>query len=1354
MNFLTLVERKLMLAMLCLIVNAMNAQLRDPFTHLNLSSSTTGFFIPQSFNTVRMPDPYSDTTTINASQCAALFMSMGRASLDSTHVLADFSGFRERKDSVAHSAGCYSLALMDLRYNDLRSTALSDGSMYREDGQFYHAPGCSQSPCLEKESLVLWVDAPHIQSRVYRFVLNEECILSNYDSQADSILIDFDDGMGWRTLGVGTPHEVNFGDGNRDRTVRCRLFRQGRLVKHAGCILKDSDEYDVCDQESMLFPVSPPWPSSSDNPWDVEISSDGEWVRGRAYTLLSGDGVFDKPFVFVEGIDFGLDRDGHPIHEWYRHGTFGWCEFASGFQDPDVNDDIVYGYDDLRLMPQLLEAIRADGYDVVLVDFYDGADWLQKNSLLVQHVIRLCNEYKVGNEPLVIAGASMGGVLTRHALRSMELNGEEHCARLWISMDAPHEGAHIPLALQHAIRFSEENGQEQAQLFKQRYLLRPAARQMLDAQVFNDLNDFHDWYNGLRDIGYPQQCRSIAFSNGVANGAGLSYSNDELMDWKCDIMGFTHSKMLLLPESGDPYNSQSLPSFPLMAHFRLPPPLEENNDGVWSYSLGGLIIELINASDIQEEFVYTLDGTSNRDYAPGGKRNTVQTFALALNAALSELESDMNDADICDEISPLHYNPDHAFVLSGSAVGLQLEDPYSNVSDYLWQHPEENYFDEVWFAQNQNENHTELTQQKLDEVLDEVLTPNASALGAMLTSSSANHGVFNFGRPEYPYLRSVHVHQQGRLHINAMMNTHFDGVSDYLSNQFHYEVHTMPCSQAHIRISHGGMLSIGDATEEYRTGMLTIGRDCRLTIGNGGVLKVFPGSTLVVEEGGVLEVLPGGSLQAISGSIEIREGGVCHFAGVQGTHTYHTLVLSGNDARLILSGGELRIETQTTVRTDLNVEATGYLEVSDGTQSLLSMGMHAELILRGNGIDDLIVRINNGASLRNGSGTQGTLAFMNGLVDLTYYGTIQMESEMRGSKVHFYASDLWEAEGSEVWKWNGAPIFEGCRFEHVDLHTYNCKLMLNDCGFIGPNAGLEAIEGAYAMAGCKFAKARCISNELGALSSISNCLFTDDAEVFDWSNQELRIERSVFSNGSTSAIEKTEGALSLKCCDFSSSGTVIIQQASLNMSSLLLGGTNTFRNMSDCIQLIEASDLFLEEGGNDFSGCSHTIFEGTYDTTCVQNSCQFQLSATHNHWGYGGDGLSNTQGLVFPPSSMIRVNASGTPVCSGYESGNTCNLNLIDHEPIIPVACLPQGKRSHTYTHPNIDNWSEVLNGVSSADETLYIKIYDCEGRIVGNETLTTGSFFEWEKYNLSAGMYLISAQGLQGAYTLRRIAE
>jgi hypothetical protein len=504
----------------------------------------------------------------------------------------------------------------------------------------------------------------------------------------------------------------------------------------------------------------------------------------------------------------------------------------------------------------------------------------------------------------------------------------------------------------------------------------------------------------------------------------------------------------------------------------------------------------------------------------------------------------------------------------------------------------------------------------------------------------------------------------------------------------------------------------------------------------------------------VLEVLLGGSLQAISGSIEIREGGVCRFAGVQGTHAFHTLVLAGNDARFTLSGGELWIENQTTVKTELDVESTGYLQVSDGTQSLLSMGMHAELLLRGQSADDLILRINNGASLRNGSGTHGTLAFMNGLVDLTYYGSVQMESEIRGSNVHFYASDLWEAEGSEVWKWNGAPVFEQCTFEHVDLHTYNSKLMLTDCDFIGPNAGLEAFDGAYVMVACNFDHARCISNELAALSAISDCVFTNDAVLFDWSNQELRVQRSVFSNGSVSAIEKTEGALSLKCCDFSSSGPVVIQQADIDMSSLLFGGTNTFRNVSDCIQLIEASGLFLEEGGNDFSGCSHTVFEGTFDTTCVQNSCQFQLMATHNHWGYGNNNLSNAEGLIFPSPSMIRVYASGTSVCAGIESGSTCDLRLADAEPIAPVECLQAGKQLIA-RHQNVQSyWHEVLNGLQPAMESCTIRWLDASGRLVMQTHLSRGDFFRMDEHDTASGFYLLEMTGASERCTLRRIIE
>jgi hypothetical protein len=274
------------------------------------------------------------------------------------------------------------------------------------------------------------------------------------------------------------------------------------------------------------------------------------------------------------------------------------------------------------------------------------------------------------------------------------------------------------------------------------------------------------------------------------------------------------------------------------------------------------------------------------------------------------------------------------------------------------------------------------------------------------------------------------------------------------------------------------------------------------------------------------------------------------------------------------------------------------------------------------------------------------------------------------------------------------------------------------------------------------------------LSSLSDCAFTNESTLQDWSSQELRIRRSIFSDSSAPTIEKTDGTLSLQCCDFNSSGPIIINYARLDISSLLSGGTNTFRNVSDCIQFNEVTGLFLEEGGNDFSGCSHTIFEGTYDTTCVQNSCQFQLGATHNHWGYGNAGLSNAQGLVLPSSSLIRVYASGTSVCSGYESGNSCDLILVDPEPIDPIDCLPMGKRMVAQRNGVDQHWYDVLNGIQPSMESCTIRCYDASGRMVMHTQLAQGDFFRIDELETTSGLYLLEVIGASDRITLRRIME
>jgi hypothetical protein len=1278
---------------------------------------------------------------------------MGRASIDSTHVLTDFSGFRERKDSAAHSVGCYSLALMDVEYLDFLEHALDDGLIYRNDGHFYHALGCSQSPCLKKESLVLWVDAPHIQSRIYQFVMNVESYVANYDLQADSIFIDFDDGQGWRLLQPDVAMVVDYSSEQRDRIVSCKLHRTNHADKFSSCKLLFAEEYNICSNSNFPFPTNPPWPIEGINPWDATTSVDGVQVSGRAYTLVSDDGVFDKPFLFVEGIDFGVDRDGHPIHDWYRHGTFGWCEFVSGFQDPNVNDDIIYGYDDLHLLPELLEAARNEGYDLILLDFYDGATWLQHNSGLVQHVIRLCNEYKQGQEPIVVAGASMGGVLTRHALRTMELNGEDHCARLWISMDAPHEGAHIPLALQHAIRFSLEHGQEGAQLFRDRYLLRPAATQMLDAQVFHSLQNYYQWYNDLRELGYPEKCRSVALSNGLANGNGLNYYNDELMNWECDAVGLVHSKMLLLPESGDQYNSHSLPGHPVMAHFKLPVVGSQAIGDEWYFWLGGLVLGVIDLIDIDEEIVHTTSGTMNRDYAPGGKRNTIQVFAKALNQGLDDLEDSMAGISFCGNVSPSDYNSDHTFVLAQSSVGLQLQNPYIHLQDYLWQHPEENHFDRIWFAQNHNENHTEITQQNIEVVLEELIAPDASRLDTVLTADSPNNGVFNFGRPEYGYIRSVRIHNGGHVQVNAMTNTHYNQENDYLSTQAHFELYTLPCSPEVIRVDNNGLLSIGDGVEEYRTGQLTIGRDSKLIIGSNGRVVVHEGSTLVIDDGGLLEIAPGGVLQVESGNIVIRAGGICRFVGVPDLPYTHQLILSGNDARILLEGGQLKLDDWVQLKMHENVSETGYLEVAPHTEGYLELGVNARFSWFGNGLDDLILKVVNFAQLRNSQFMQGSIELNNGRVDLTYHGAISTDAWLNATNVHFYADDTWEAEFSQVWKWYGASVFESCQFDHVELQSLYAKLTIRNSQFNGPNSGVQLFEGAYSISGCQFENAICQSTDLMATSILSDCKFNNNGGIIDWSSSDVMVRNCDFESIDHPAIEKAHGTLSVKCSSFNSCGPVKVLNGELDMSGLMHGGKNAFKSVSTCIELIDAQGLFLDYGGNDFAGCTDRLIEGSYDTACVFLECEFEISANRNHWGYNYDGISQENGLMYPPNDFIDVSSTVSSICGGWESGISCHMILTDGSPVGPGGCLDVVKQKGMASSLS-DTLRKVLEGKLISPSDCEVRVYDMQGGLVASYFIAEGSAFNFNSSLFAAGLYLFSIANEGEAISMRKFID
>ncbi len=244
---------------------------------------------------------------------------------------------------------------------------------------------------------------------------------------------------------------------------------------------------------------------------------------------------FTNPLIVVEGFD-----PGHILQ-------------------PEDNDGItsLETFDNSIDEVENLSTIINTNYDIVYVNWVNGTDFLQRNAYALEAVIQWVNEQKslAGvNIPNTILGQSMGGVIARYALKDMENNGQPHQVSLFISHDAPHQGANIPQGLQHAARVARDQfirtpfvafGLDRVRLFGRTGFNRainmadePASRQMLANYITpsNTIdNSMHvAWQNELTAMGYPQGdagssivFEKVAISNGAECGAEQEFSAGE-----------------------------------------------------------------------------------------------------------------------------------------------------------------------------------------------------------------------------------------------------------------------------------------------------------------------------------------------------------------------------------------------------------------------------------------------------------------------------------------------------------------------------------------------------------------------------------------------------------------------------------------------------------------------------------------------------------------------------------------------------------------------------------------------------------------------------------------------------------
>jgi hypothetical protein len=108
------------------------------------------------------------------------------------------------------------------------------------------------------------------------------------------------------------------------------------------------------------------------------------------------NGKLVRPIIFVDGVDFDTDKkytDPNKNNQVIRHGATGWDVLTLGMEDAPLDPDLENGQADYEAFGEYPSAFRslaavsgangAESYDFIFIDFSNGADYIQRNSLLL-----------------------------------------------------------------------------------------------------------------------------------------------------------------------------------------------------------------------------------------------------------------------------------------------------------------------------------------------------------------------------------------------------------------------------------------------------------------------------------------------------------------------------------------------------------------------------------------------------------------------------------------------------------------------------------------------------------------------------------------------------------------------------------------------------------------------------------------------------------------------------------------------------------------------------------------------------------------------------------------------------------
>ena len=360
------------------------------------------------------------------------------------------------------------------------------------------------------------------------FLFDSKYFINTTKNTITDIKADFGDGKGFIPVTLDNGILVNYtSEGQKELQFKI-TFENGDTMNRKSFITVSYSNADV----ARLFRRSPTLITATRTP-DLAIYGESDMSAGKCeYEIFtSPDGIFDKPIYVVDGFDPSDARNTTAVYNLLTYTDTGGVTRNLG--------------DRIR---------NEEGYDIVVVNFPTyinsaaktidgGADYIERNALSLVTVMETLNLQKTGSEQNIVIGPSMGGLISRYALRYMEQNHLNHDARLWISFDSPHYGANVPIGLQHlfnyfAYGYGDADG---VKPLIDGMLRSPAAKQMLidhfqahitagpgialgDDPIVPSVglpltptgypNVRDNFQNRMNAIGFPQTTRNISMING------------------------------------------------------------------------------------------------------------------------------------------------------------------------------------------------------------------------------------------------------------------------------------------------------------------------------------------------------------------------------------------------------------------------------------------------------------------------------------------------------------------------------------------------------------------------------------------------------------------------------------------------------------------------------------------------------------------------------------------------------------------------------------------------------------------------------------------------------------------------